>query len=97
MGMKWSVTWPSSTISVGVVNMPVIAAGTTSSFHGLISISGTAVTGTSQVAAGTIGCAIIEGLVKATAAGSIQLRAAAEVAGTVWVRDGSVGLLYTII
>ena len=96
VGLKWSVTYPASTIAAGRVSMMVTASGTTAYFHGLISASGTAVTGTSVVAAGTIGIAIIEGIVKATAAGSIQLQAAAEAAGTVWVMDCSVGLLYTI-
>lgn len=96
VGLKWSVTYPASTIAAGRVSMMVTASGTTAYFHGLISASGTAVTGTSVVAANTIGIAIIEGIVRATAAGSIQLRAAAEAAGTVWVMDNSVGLLYTI-
>src|SRR3990167_9320298 len=97
VGMKWSLTYPASTIAAGRVSMGVTASGTTAYFHGLISVSGTAVTGTSQIAAGTIGVAIIEGIVKSTAAGSIQLQAAAEAAGTVWVMDCSVGLLYAII
>src|SRR3990167_2837614 len=97
VGMKFSLTYPSSTIAAGRVSMGVTASGTTAYFHGLISASGTAVTGTSQIVAGTIGVAIIEGIVRATAAGSIQLRAAAEAAGTVWVMDYSVGLLYAIV
>src|SRR3990167_11333458 len=95
VGLKWSVTYPASTIAAGRVSMMVTASGTTAYFHGLISASGSSVTGTSVVAAATIGIAIIEGIVKATAAGSIQLQAAAEAAGTVWVMDCSVGLLYT--
>ena len=97
VGMKWSLTYPTSTIAAGRVSMGVTASGTTAYFHGLISVSGTVVTGTSQIAAGTIGVAIIEGIVRATAAGSIQLQAAAEAAGTVWVMDYSVGLLYAIV
>ena len=97
VGMKFSLTYPSSTIAAGRVSMGVTASGTTAYFHGLISASGTAVTGTSQIAANTIGVAIIEGIVRATAAGSIQLQAAAEAAGTVWVMDYSVGLLYAIV
>jgi len=97
VGMKWSLTYPASTIAAGRVSMGVTGSGTTAYFHGLISASGTAVTGTSQIAANTIGVAIIEGIVRATAAGSIQLQAAAEAAGTVWVMDYSVGLLYAII
>ena len=96
VGLKWSVTYPASTIAAGRVSMMVTASGTTAYFHGLISASGTAVTGTSVVAANTIGIAVIEGIVRATAAGSIQLQAAAEAAGTVWVMDNSVGLLYAI-
>ena len=97
VGVKYSVTYPSSTIAAGKVDSINLASGTTAAMHGLISTSGTAITGTSVVAANTICIAVIEGIVRATNAGSIQLQACAEAAGTIWIMDGSVGLLYTII
>src|SRR3990167_5062236 len=97
VGVKYSVTYPSSTIAAGKVDSINLASVTTAAMHGLISTSGTAITGTSVVAANTICIAVIEGIVRATNAGSIQLQACAEAAGTIWIMDGSVGLLYTII
>lgn len=94
-GLKVSVTTPTFTRFGAAVSIPIAGDGVDAQFEGDITSSGDAVSGTDVAATGTDYVAHIEGVIFPSASGTVQVQAACEVAaGTITVRQGSVGLLY---
>ena len=94
-GPKFGVTVPAGTIAYNI-HFEVLASGTTGWVEGAGTASGATVGG-SSVASTAWYMAVIEGVGYFSAAGSIQLQAAANSAtGTIWVRERSMAFLYNM-
>ncbi len=94
-GIRLGVTCPAFTVLAATVRIDGFAAdGTGSTFHGPITTSGDSVMTTGTVVANTDYLATVRGLIIPSAAGTLQLQAATEVAGSgVTIRNGSSGIL----
>jgi hypothetical protein len=98
-GLKIGLTFPAVTIMAAHVWIPVAVAGTGFVFGGAIRASGGNVTATATPdSANNVNMAEITGVIRTTAAGSLQVQAAGEVATTagIVIRANSVGMLWDI-
>lgn len=95
-GVKLSVSTPAASTLCATVRAIFAADGAGGEWQGAITASDDAVTATGVPAANTDYLAIVEGIVVPSASGTLQLRAASEVASSaVTIRRGSCGLLWT--
>lgn len=98
-GLKLGLTFPAATIMGAQVWIPVAAAGTGYAFGGPIRASGGSVTATSTPdAANDVNLATIEGIIRPSANGNLQLQAAGELATTagIVIRQRSIGMLFDL-
>lgn len=97
-GIRLGLTFPAATIVAATAWIPVAANGLDGSFQGWIAASGDSVVGTGVPALNTTYLATIEGTIRATSTGTLQLQYGAEVSTTpgVVVMQESVGVLVPI-
>ena len=96
-GLKLGMTFPAVTRFGATIMTPIAADGAGGQFQGWITTSGDSVIGTGVQAANTDYFAIIEGMILASANGTLQVQHASEVASSgVTIRQGSFGQLYTL-
>lgn len=81
-GLKLGLTYPAVTSASGLANIASGADGTGAYFQGVINSSGDSVMSTSSPAAAATLLAQVEGIIVPSAAGTVQLRAATEVAAS---------------
>lgn len=97
VGLKLGLTFPAVTRFSGSCRIPIAAAGAGGELQGPISASGGSVSGSAVPAINTDYCAICEGVILASANGTLQLQFAAETTGaTVTLQPETVGFLYTV-
>lgn len=93
-GIRLGLTFPAILRFAATVSIPIAADGTASEFIGWLTSSGDSVIGTSVQTSNTDYMAIIEGTIRVSAAGNIQLVFGSENSGTtVIARLGTVGQL----
>jgi len=93
-GIRIGLTFPAVVRFAASVSIPIAADGTSAEFHGWLTSSGDQVVGTSVQASNTDYVAIVEGTIRVSAAGNIQLAFGSETSGTtITVRLGTVGQL----
>jgi len=89
-GLKVALTYPAVTFGSFVVDGPIAADGANGFLQGTITSSGDGVTFTGVQAIGTAYLARIEGIIKPSASGTLQVQAATEVAASnIIVKAGS--------
>lgn len=93
-GIRIGLTFPAVVRFAASVSIPIAADGTAAVWYGWLTSSGDQVVGTSVQSSNTDYVAIVEGTIRVSAAGNIQLAFGSEVSGTsVTVRLGTVGQL----
>lgn len=93
-GIRIGLTFPSVYRFSASVEIPVTADGTGGTHQGYLTFSGDAVIGTAVQAANTDYVAIVEGIIRVSIAGNLQLVFASENSGTtVTIREGTSGQL----
>lgn len=98
IGIKLGLTCPAFTSFTASARIPVATDGTAAEFQGQITFSGASVTGTAVPTAGGIYLAVVEGIIRPSASGSLQCQFAAETTGgTVTVYAGSSGTIQIIV
>ena len=95
-GLKLGLTFPAATIVSANAVIPIAADGTASMFAGTITSSGDSVTGTAVEATGTNYLAMVDGTIKPSANGTLQLQYASEDTGGVVVKEQSVGMMIPV-
>jgi len=91
-GIRLGLTFPAVFRFAASVNIPIVADGTAAEWQGWLTSSGDSVLGGSVQASNTDYVAIIQGIIRVSAAGNLQLVFASEISGTnVIVRLGTVG------
>lgn len=89
-GLKLGATIPAATVYSASASIPTAADGASAMWHGWLTSSGDAVTGSGVQAANTDYVALVWGILQPSANGTFQLQHASEVAGSgVTVRAGS--------
>ena len=97
VGLKLGLTFPAVTIQGCMVSIPIAANGTAQSFDGQITASGGSVIGTAVAAINTDYVAFMEGIIRPSSSGNLQVQFAAETTGaTVTLQAESVGELSVI-
>jgi hypothetical protein len=97
-GLKLGLTFPAAEVVSARVDIPVAADGTGADFTGWITSSGDSVVGTAVQAATTTYLARMEGTIRTSAPGTLQVQYAAEVStavGVIIVRE-SVGVMIPV-
>ncbi|MGI0148449.1 MAG: hypothetical protein ACREDF_02800, partial [Thermoplasmata archaeon] len=93
-GIRLGLTFPAVARFAASVHIPIAADATTAEFHGWLTSSGDQVVGTSVQTSNTDYVAIIEGTIRVSVPGNMQLAFGSETSGTtVIVRLGTVGQL----
>ena len=96
VGLKCTVTFPAVTVFAATARIPIAVDGAGMEFQGAISSSGDAVTGSAVPAINVDYFAVVEGIIRPSANGTLQLQFAAETTGaTVTLKANSVGELDT--
>jgi hypothetical protein len=97
-GIKLGLTFPSAVIVTATATIPVAADGTASDLKGWITSSGDSVIGTGAQATGTTYLATIEGTIRPSANGTLQVQYAGELSTTqgVTIQQESVGIMVTV-
>ena len=94
VGIRLGLTTPAFSVCTARADIPIAADGAAGGTQGWITSSGDSVIGTGVQAVNTDYLAIIEGVIKPTANGSLQLQFATETGTTVvTVRDGTHGVI----
>lgn len=96
VGLKLGLTTPAFSVFAATAKIPIAGAGVGSELQGPISASGGSVVGTAVPAQNVDYIAIVEGVIRPSAGGNLQLQFAAETTGaTVTLKAESVGELQT--
>ena len=96
VGLKCTVTFPAVTVFAATARIPIAADGAGMEWQGAISSSGDAVTGSAVPAINVDYFAVVEGVIRPSANGTLQLQFAAETTGaTVTLKANSIGELDT--
>jgi flagellin-like protein len=93
-GIRLGLTFPSVVQFSATVEIPITADGTAARYYGFLTFSGDQVVGPSVQAANTDYVAVIEGVIRVSVAGNLQLVFASENSGTtITLRQGTAGQL----
>jgi hypothetical protein len=96
-GLKASLTVPASTVFAASASIPTAADGASAMWHGWITTSGDAVTGSGVQAINTNYVAVLKGVILPSGNGTLQVQHATEIAASgITVKRGSCGILYTL-